>query len=329
MATKLFGVDFGTDSLKIYQKGLGMVYDQRTVLAMKGKNYIAVGNEAYEMYGKAPEYINIDFPVKKGVIASIDKMLAFMNCVFMDMSREYGKIRGAKFYICVPSDITDVEKKAFYDIIDKSFIRPRKIYMIDKPVANAKGLGIDIDKSKGTLIVDIGADTTEISIIANGGVVISRLIPVGGRALDEVIVTHLRRCHNLVIGDKSAEALKKKVASFNEIDKYAPVYGRDVVSGLPMEKKVTTKEIRPVIGEPLNIIIDNIRQILERTPPEISADIFSDGMYLVGGSSRITGIDDYIEDAARLKVHLTPDPSGIAALGLGVIMEDDSFFNNK
>ena len=326
MGSKLFGVDFGTNSIKIYQKGSGVMYDQRSVLAMKGNNYIAIGDDAYNMYGKAPEYINIEFPVKNGVVASVDKMLALMNCIFMDMTKTFGKMKHSTFYLCVPADITDVEKKAFYDIIDKSYIRPKKIYMVDKPISDAYGLGIDIENCQGVLLIDMGSDTTEISVLANGGIVISRLIPIGGRTVDDAIIMHLRRQHNIIIGDKSAEVIKKKVAALNDTSKDCKVYGRDIVSGLPVEKNVNSLEIRPVISEVINQIINNVKMILEKTPPEISADIFKNGMYLVGGSSKINGIDEYIEDSTRLKVALTPDPSGCAVSGLGVIMEDGSYF---
>lgn len=327
MASKIYGIDFGTDTIKFYQKDIGYIFNQRTVLAMKGKNYIAIGDEAYEMYGKSPDYINIEFPIKKGVIASIDKMLALTNCIFMDLSREHGKIKHAQFYVTVPADITDVEKKAFYDIVDKSFIRPKKVSLVDKPIADAYGLGIDIDKSKGALIVDIGGETTEISIISNGGVVISKLVPIGGKNIDEGIITMLRRKYNIIIGDKTAEMLKKRISSLSGNVRNCKVYGRDVVSGLPIEKTISTNDIVPVITEQVNNIIDYIKQLLERTPPEISSDIYKDGIYIVGGTSKIDGIDDFIEDVTRLKVSLTSDPANCAISGLEKIISDPKVIN--
>jgi rod shape-determining protein MreB len=326
MASKVFGIDFGTDTLKIYRKGVGIIYDQKTVLASKNKNtVIAIGNEAFDMDGKVPDYISIDYPLKNGVIANVDKMLALLNCVFMDLSKELGKFRGAKFFVAIPADITDVEKKAFYDLVDNTYVKPRKIRLIDKPIADAYGAGININDSQGALIVNIGADTTEISVLSLGGIVLTRLVSLGGKKLDESISTAIRRKYNLLIGNKTAEMCKKKVSSLNEIEKSVKVYGRDVVSGLPKERTVTTEMIRSALIEQLEQIVDNIRMILERTPPEISSDIYENGIYITGGTAKIIGISDFMEDCLRLKVHVTKDPEDSVISGLAEIMENPDF----
>jgi rod shape-determining protein MreB len=326
MASKVFGIDFGTDTLKIYRKGVGIIYDQKTVLASKNKNtVIAIGNEAFEMDGKVPENISIDYPLKNGVIANVDKMRALLNCVFMDLTKELGKFRGSKFYVAIPADITDVEKKAFYDLVDSTYIRPKKIRLIDKPVADAYGAGIDINDSQGALIVNIGADTTEITVLSLGGIVLTKLVSFGGKKFDEAVSTVIRRKHNLLIGSKTTEVCKKKVASFNEVEKSIKVYGRDVVSGLPKERTITTEMIRPALAEQMEQLIDNIRMILERTPPEISSDIYENGIYITGGSAKIVGISDYMEDSLRLKVHVAKDPEDSVINGLAEIMENPDF----
>ncbi len=329
MSSKVFGIDFGTDSIKIYRKGEGIIYDQKTVIATKNKKtVIAIGNEAYEMNGKVPDSITVEFPIKAGVIASFDKMLSLLNCIFLDLTREFGKFKGSKFYIAIPADITEVEKKAFYDLVDSTFIRPKKINLIDKPIADALGAGVDINTCQGTMIVDIGADTTEISVISLGGTVLTKLLPVGGNHFDDAIISGVRRKYNLLIGQKTAETCKKKVASLNNIEKSVNIYGRDVVTGLPRERSVSSELVKPAIEEQLNTIIDNIKMILERTPPEISADIYEKGIYLVGGTSKIPGLDECISKAINLKVHVTPDSSDAVIKGLAEIMEDVKYENN-
>ena len=329
MAAKVLGIDFGTDSIKIYRKGEGIIYDQKTVIATKNKKtVIAIGNEAFEMNGKVPEYIAVEYPIKSGVIASFDKVLSLLNCIFLDLTKEYGKLKGAHVYLAIPADITEVEKKAFYDLVDSTFIRPKKIRMVDKPVVDAIGSGVDINNSQGVMVVDIGADTTEISVLSLGGIVLTKLLNVGGNNFDESIMATVRRKYNLLIGDKTAEVCKKKVATLNDSVKSIDVYGRDVVTGLPREREVTSDLIKPAIVEQLDVIVDNVKMILERTPPEISADIYENGIYLVGGSAKIPGLADYVSQSVKLKVHLPSDAIDAVINGLAEIMENDKYINN-
>lgn len=330
MTSKIFGIDFGTDSIKIYRKGVGVIYEQKAYIATKNKNtVIAIGNQAYEMDGKVPEDISVVNPLRNGVIASVDRMLSLLNCVFLDLSREFGKIKGGKYFIAVPSDITDVEKRSFYDLVDSTFIRPKKIILVDKPVADAIGAGVDIENSTGALIVNIGADTTEISVISLGGIVLSKLVPIGGKKFDEAIISSVRRKFNLIIGSKTAESCKKKIASFDEDIKTCRIYGRDVISGLPRERTVSSDMIVDALKEQIQAIIENIRTILERTPPEISSDIYEKGIYITGGSSKISGLKKYIEDSLNLKVHLTADGQDSVINGLAEIMENDRYESDK
>lgn len=330
MTSKVFGIDFGTDSIKIYRKGVGVIYEQKSYIATKGKNtVIAIGNQAYEMAGKVPENITVDNPLKNGVIASVDRMLSLLNCIFLDLSREFGKIKGGKYFIAVPSDITDVEKRSFYDLVDSTYIRPKKIILVDKPVADAIGAGVDIENSTGALIVNIGADTTEISVISLGGIVLSKLVPIGGRRFDEAIISSIRRKFNLIIGPKTAESCKKRIASLDSAVKSCRIYGRDVISGLPRERTVSSDMIEDALKEQIQSIIESVRMILERTPPEISSDIYEKGIYITGGSSKIGGVKNYIEDSLDLKIHLTADGQDSVINGLAEIMENDRYESDK
>ena len=292
------------------------------MLAQKNKNkVIAIGNDAYDMYGKAPDKIDVIFPLRNGVIASIDSMQSLINCVFLDLSKEYGKIRSAKIYLALSADITDIEKKAFYDIMDGCFIRPKSIIMIDKPVADAVGCGIDYYNTTGTMLVDIGAQTTEISVISWGTLVISKLYKFGGKDIDEAVINTVRRQFNLHIGYKTAEQTKRKTVTLDDSEKESRIYGRDVVSGLPKGCNVTSSIFRDTVIEQVNPVIEAIKAVLERTPPEVSADIYKNGIYITGGTSKIPGLADLIEDGIGLKIRTDSEPTDSVINGLAEIVE--------
>ena len=322
MASRIFGIDFGSDTVKIYRKGAGLIYFQKTMLALKNrKNVIAIGNDAYDIYGKAPDKIETEFPVREGVIASIEKMQNLVNCIFLDLSKEYGKLRNAIFYVSVSADLTDIEKKAFFDIVDRSFIHPKSVKLIDKPLADGIGADIDYDFTPGTLLVNIGAATTEISVISTGTIVTSRLFRTGGYAVDEAIIGSVRKDYNILIGPKTAEMCKRKAVSLDETERDCKAYGRDVITGLPKECVVRSGGLRPIIIEQINPLIEAIKSVLERTPPEVSAEIYKNGMVITGGTAKISGISDLIEDGTGLKVEIAEDPAETVIRGLGKIME--------
>ncbi len=342
MATKIFGIDFGTNSLKIYRKGEGIIFNQKSVIAIKGRNnVIAIGDEAFEMYGKSPEYIQVDFPLKHGAIASLSNMLSLLNCIFLDLSRQYGKFRGAEFIIATPYDITEVEKRAFYDLVDSSIVRPKRLRLVEKPIADAIGAGINISNSQGALLVNIGADTTEISILSMGGIVLSKLLPIGGNQFDEAIAAAVRKKYNLMIGQKTAESIKRNLVDFSqESDLTCKAYGRDVVTGLPREREITAALVNQAVLESLNSIVEDIRTILERTPPEIAADVYANGMTITGGSSGILGLDKLLQSTTGLQVSLCPDGALTVINGLSHILEEpeysalaqplkESYYNDK
>jgi len=322
MASKIFGIDFGTDSIKICRKGAGLIYFQKTILAVKNKKtVIAIGNEAFDMYGKVPEKIEIEFPIKGGVITSIDKMLSLMNCIFLDLSKEYGKFRNSTFYAAVSADLTDIEKKAFYDVLDGSFINPKRIILYDKPAVDALGCQLDYGETAGTMLVNIGSETTEISVLYSGSIVVSKLFKYGGHDIDEAIINAVRRNFNILIGSKTAEQSKRRVVTLNEVDKKIRIYGRDIVSGLPKDCEISSELLRSHVIEQFATLIEAIKSVLERTPPEISAEIYKHGIWITGGTAKIPGIVDLIEDGTGLKVHLAEDPTDTVINGLLDVME--------
>lgn len=324
MAKKILGIDLGTSTIKIYKKGEGIILDERNIIAIANKkDVIAVGNEAFEMFEKAPANINVSYPVSYGVIADIANMQSLLNHLLRQKQEAGSRFQNTSVIIAIPTDITEVEKRAFYDLIANSAAKANTIYMVEKPIADALGAGLDITNARGVMTVDIGADTTEISIMSLGGIVLSKLIPVGGNKLDESIKLYVKKKYNLIIGDKTAEIIKKQLATATGDEELTmKVYGRDVVKGLPSEMEISSRMVYESIKEYLYAIIDSIKIILERTPPEISSDIIDSGIYVMGGSANIRNLDRLIQQETDLDVNICKDASNAVALGLGRIMEE-------
>lgn len=323
MALKAYGIDFGTSTIKIYKKGQGIVLDERNIVAIADrKHVIAAGNDAFDMYEKAPANIKVTYPVRNGVIADVANMMELLT-YFMKRINGSKHLGSADYIVATPTDITEVERRSFYDLIASSNLKVGHIKIVEKPVADAVGAGLDVMTARGVMVVDIGADTTEVSILSLGGIVLSKLIPVGGNRLDESIKNMVKRKYNLYIGDKTAENIKKKLASaLTSVDASVKVYGRDVVTGLPTEMEVNSADVYEAISEYLYSIIDATRIILERTPPEISSDIIDSGIYITGGSAKIFALDELMHKETDLKINICPDSSNTVVNGLGKIMED-------
>ena len=320
MSEKIYGIDMGTNSIKIYQKAAGVILHQKNMIAMvKKKEPLALGDEAYSMYEKAPKNIEVKQPIINGVIADFTAMQTMIQLYFKGMHGKKfaeGLAAGgnAEFYIAVPSDITEVEKRAFYDLIASSSLKTKKIRIVEKPIADALGAGLDVMDATGRLIVNIGADTTEISLISLGGIVQSRLLKIGGTKFDEAIQQTVKKKHNLVIGMKSAERLKMQLAS-----------GINLITGLPNKVTVTNHLIFEAMSESLSSIIDAIKFILEKTPPELSMDIMHDGVCMTGGSTHIKNLDLLIQQETGLSIMKMEEPELTVVKGLGMIMENPDY----
>ena len=323
MIHAIYGADIGTSNIKIYNGITKEILNEKNVIAIKNKKDIfAIGDEAYEMFEKAPENIKVSFPVKNGVIAELKDMESLFEKFFIKCNHPK-VVRSGRFLIAVPTDVTDVERRAFQDVIAESDIRAKEIRIVEKPIAAALGADLDITNAHGVMVVDLGADTTEISVLSLGGIVLSRLLPVGGNKLDEAIAMNIKKNCNLYIGAKTAEVLKMELGSaFPDSDEYKSIYGRDVVTGLPTKKDITSKLIYEAIKDYLFQIIDAIKMILERTPPEISSDIIDSGIYITGGGALIKGFDKLISQCTELNVNVCSSPSDTVAYGLGRMIED-------
>ncbi len=324
MAASAYGIDLGTCNIKIYAKGEEHIFCEKNMIAIENKKTLfAYGDEAFEMYEKAPRNFHVSYPLSNGVIADINNMQMLINRFITDLSKN--NVKPADYYVCVPTDITGVEKRAFYDLIKNSNVKAKKIMVVEKAIADGLGLDIDVKNSQGVLIVDVGFDTTEISILSLGGIVLSKLIKTGGQKFDDAIRNSVRKEFNLVIGGKTSEHIKISLKDLEEEGKGAVVYGRDIVTGLPVEREIPTALIDETLKEHFDTIIDNIKVILERTPPELAADIFRHGVYLTGGASATNHFSELVSKGIGLKVNMAASPIESVALGLAKIIHDDNY----
>ena len=323
MLNNVFGIDLGTNYIKIYNRADDTILVEKNMIAIENKNNVfAYGDSAFDMYEKAPSNIHISYPLSNGVIADIHNMEKIVRFFLNDLTGN--SIKSADYYIAVPTDVTEVEKRAFYDLIRDANVKAKKIMVVEKAVADGLGLDIDVKNSQGVLIVNVGFDTTEISILSLGGIVLSRLIKVGGQKFDDSIRAAVRKQYNLIIGGKTAENVKISLAELEKENKGAVVYGRDIVTGLPVERELPTAMIDESLIEHFYTIIDNIKVILERTPPELAADIYRHGIYLTGGASQVSHLAELIQKGTGLKVNVSENPITSVALGLSRIIKDDN-----
>lgn len=324
MSNNAFGIDLGTSNIKIYTRADDKILVEKNMIAIENKNSLfAYGDSAFEMYEKAPGNIRISYPLSNGVIADIKNMELLIKYFINDLTRS--NVKQGDYYIAVPTDVTEVEKRAFYDLVRDAGVKAKRVLVVEKAVADGLGLDIDVKNSQGVLIVNVGFDTTEISILSLGGIVLSRLIKVGGQKFDDAIRSAVRREFSLIIGGKTAENVKMSLCDLEKAGKGAVVYGRDIVTGLPVERELPTNLIDESLIEHFHMIIDNIKVILERTPPELAADIYRHGIYLTGGASQVNHLPELIQKGTGLKVNIAENPVTSVALGLSKIIKDDNY----
>lgn len=324
MQMNAFGIDLGSSNIRIYNGIDDSFMMEKNMIAVEGKDTLfAYGDSAFEMYEKAPDNITVSYPVTNGVIADIKNMNTLIHYFINDLCK--GNIKGSDYYITVPGDVTEVERRAFYDLILDSNVKAKNVYIIEKAVADAVGMDIDVKTAQGVFMVDIGYQTTEISLLSLGGIVTSRLIKMGGQKFDDSIKAAVRKEYNLFIGDKTAEKLKIAMRDVQQSGQNAVVYGRDIITGLPVEKEIDTEIVFESIRENIETIIDGIKQILERTPPELGADIYHNGIFLTGGGSELVHLADMTADATGLVVNISEEPVATVIRGVNRIMKEKHF----
>ena len=320
------GIDLGTANTLVYVKDRGIVLREPSVVAIQSgtKRILAVGDEAKRMLGRTPGNIVAIRPMKAGVIADFEITEAMLR-YFIKKIHNRKKIVRPRIIIAVPSDITEVEKRAVKD--SATHAGAREVFLIEEPMAAAIGVGLPVQEPAGNMIVDIGGGTTEVAIISLAGIVFSRTVRVGGDEMDECIVQYMKRVYNLMIGERTAEEIKMTMGSAYPVEEETSmeVKGRDLVAGLPKTLTITSEEIREALQEPVSSIIDAIRITLERCPPELSSDLVDRGMILAGGGALLAGMDKLIAEQTGLPVHLADDPLSAVAEGTGVVLNELNF----
>ncbi|MFH1477237.1 MAG: rod shape-determining protein [Verrucomicrobiota bacterium] len=320
------GIDLGTANSLVYVKDRGIVLREPSVVAIQtGTNRVlAVGNEAKRMLGRTPGNITAIRPMKDGVIADFEITEAMLRYFIRKVQSNRIMIR-PRIIISVPSGITEVEKRAVKD--SATHAGAREVYLIEEPMAAAIGVGLPVQEPAGNMIVDIGGGTTEVALISLAGIVFSRSVRVGGDEMDEAIIQYMKRVYNLMIGERTAEQIKISIGSAYPLPEETSmeVKGRDLVAGLPKTLTLTTEEVREALHEPVSTIVEAVRFTLERSPPELSADLVDRGLVLAGGGALLRGIDKLIAEQTGLPVHVADDPLSAVAEGTGMVLHELKF----
>jgi len=319
-------IDLGTATTLTYVKGRGIVSHEPSVVAVQkngaGSNRVlAVGREAKEMLGRTPGNIVAIRPMKDGVIADFEVTEAMLR-YFITRAHNRKTLVRPRIIICVPSGITEVEKRAVRD--SALAASAREVYLIEEPMAAAIGAGLPITEPSGNMIVDIGGGTTEVAVISLAGIVYSKSVRVAGDKMDEAIIQHMKRKYNLLIGERTAEQIKKTLGNAYPMEETLTmeVKGRDLVAGVPKTITTNSDEIREALSEVIGAIVEAVRVVLERTPPELSADIVDKGIVLTGGGSQLRNLDILLREETGLPVMLSDDPECAVVLGTGKALDE-------
>ncbi|MDP4133964.1 MAG: rod shape-determining protein [Bacillota bacterium] len=318
------GIDLGTSNTLMYIKDRGIVVDEASVVAydINQKKVVRVGNDAKEMIGRTPPYIDVINPLKDGVIAD-SRMAEYMLKTFMDRVFRHHGLIGPRIAVCVPAEATEVEKRAVEDVALSC--GARQAIVIDEPLAVAKGIGLDINSPDANMIVDIGGGTTEVSVISLGAIATGGAIRTAGDTMDNAIINYIRKNYSLLIGQPTAAEIKCTIGSATAYDGEAPMVfkGRDLISGLPKTMSISPEQIREALSEHLNAILECIRRVLEKTPPELTGDITANGIYITGGGGLLKGMDEYLTSEIGTKVTVATNALTCAAEGIGALLKEN------
>lgn len=317
------GIDLGTANTLVHVRGKGIVLQEPSVVALHSETraVLAVGDEAKRMIGRTPGNIVAIRPMKDGVIADFDVTQTMLR-YFINKANAKKPWVKPRVVIAVPSGVTEVERRAVIDATLQA--GAREAHLIEEPMAAAIGAGLPVHEPTGNMVVDIGGGTTEVAIISLGGIVTSRSIRVAGDEMDEAIVNYIKRQYNLLIGERTAEEAKMKIGSAYPVEgeETLEIRGRDLVTGLPKTLKVSASEIQKALSEPVNMIVEAIKVTLERTPPELAADIMDRGIVMTGGGSLLRGFDRLVSHETGMPVHLADEPLLCVVHGAGRVLEE-------
>ena len=331
MALTEVGIDLGTANVLVYIKGKGVVLDEPSVVALNKETdeILAVGEEARLMLGRTPANIVAVRPLRDGVISDYD-ITERMLKHFIRKSCGGSRFFKPRIMVCVPSGVTEVEKRAVREAATQA--GGKSVYLMEETIAAAIGAGLDISKPDGAMIIDIGGGTTDVAVISLGGIVTSASVKIGGDKFDEAIIKYMRKEYKLYIGERTAEELKMMIGTAYPEEEIITqeCRGRDLVTGLPKTIEITSKDMLEALDEPLNVICDTVHSVLEKTPPELSADISNLGIIITGGGALLHGIDKRIEERTGITVHIAEDPKSCVAIGTGKALDQiDSIGNDS
>lgn len=325
MFSKDMGIDLGTANTLVYMKEKGIIVNEPSVVAInvETKEILAVGNEAKEMIGRTPGNIVAIRPMRDGVIADFNITQAMLRYF---INKAYVRsMFGSKprIVVCVPSGVTEVEKRAVLESAIAAGSKVKDTYLIEEPMAAAIGAGLPVAEPTGSMVVDIGGGTSEVAVISLGGIVTSTSLRVAGDSLDSAIVGYIKKEFNLAIGDRTAEEIKITIGSAFQMpeEKTMEIRGRDLISGLPKTVEIDSTHIREALAEPVSSIIETIKQTLEATPPELAADVMEFGITLTGGGAHLRGLDELITEETGMPVHIAEEPLNCVVMGTGMVLE--------
>ncbi|MCD6310158.1 MAG: rod shape-determining protein [Candidatus Eremiobacteraeota bacterium] len=312
------GIDLGTSSVLVFIKGKGIVLREPSVVAIDklSDRILAVGEQARQMLGRTPANIVATRPLRNGVIADYEVTEAMLK-YFLN------KVCGRRFLFrpcvmcCVPAEVTSVERRAILEAA--SAAGAKKAFLIEEPMAAAIGAGLNVEEPAGNMVLDVGGGTTDAAVISLGGIVVSESIRVAGNKMDEAIVRYVRKNYNLMIGERTAEDIKIKIGSAYPLEEALSmeIRGRDLINGLPKTIEITSEEVREALAEPVGAIVEAVKAVLEKTPPELAADIIDRGIVMTGGGSLLRGMDQLLSRVTGMPVQLADDPVSCVAIGTG------------
>lgn len=321
--SKDMGIDLGTANTLIYVKGKGIMLREPSVVAINSdaKKVLAVGLDAKQMIGRTPGNIVAIRPLKDGVIADFDVTQTMLK-KFIEKISPKGAFTSPRIVVCFPSGVTEVERRAIDEATKQA--GAREVFLMEEPMAAAIGAGLPVNEPTGSMIVDIGGGTTEVAVISLGGIVTSKSLRIAGDELDQAIINYIKREYNLMIGERTAENIKMELGSAfqEEEEKTMSIKGRDLITGLPKTLEITETEVREALKEPVSAIIEAIKTTLEKTPPELAADIMDKGIMLAGGGALLKGLDKLINRETHMPVHIAESPLDCVALGAGKALDN-------
>ena len=315
MARNVYGIDLGTYEIKVYDKKRNAIWKEKNAIALKDETRIfSVGDEAYEMYEKVPENIEIIFPMEEGVISHFDSMQFLLQNL---LKKEQRFARGSEYLIAVPTDVTEVEKRAFYDLVVHSTAKARKINIVERGIADALGMGLDVQDTNGIVIMNFGGGTTEITVVAKGGLVLTKVLKMGGKHLDQLIATRIRHRFDFLIGNITAETLRHEFGfQRSDANPTKVVSGRDLLTGVPCQKEIPMELVQNAIKGALDEYVRVLKSMIERTPPEVLSGIKSNGIFITGGAARLKGMAAYIASHTEIHVRRAKDADINTVIGL-------------